>query len=529
LRTTLPSPAPDVNLSASTLKAPSLPSTARFPTPNLSRYVPSDSASHSLPAPGRLPASLHSSSAVSRREDDEPRSTGSAPLSEGLRRGLGGRGPQTLRIVPSPQRDAFEIAAEHSRLRAGVGSQQAWPSTALPTDDPLRHMSVRLLPSQPLSLRDLQSDLPNTHLAPQVEQLSKLPQEHLARLIDLELARRGQASASPPTGSPSPLWMSAPSFASEPLSAPFGSSSFGSGTRVRSHTSPALAAGRFGSFGHQRSAYDLDVETTAAISSYFEPYAERPPAREDINVQTTGLGFAPTAAAAAKGHGSAAPYFSGAGLLALPPRTDSRGSSSPASSSAGFSVQVDGRRPSTFASSPVSLHSPALTQPPPSPRYAGAHSPSSKISAQSPEVLARLQAIRLIHPGAFGTHPAPAPASASGAIRQTPPHLDLALQGRGRSTSVGNGGGANPRSPGLAHGISPAVMDPALQQYLVEHGLPLDAPSPTNKKIQLYKTEKCRSWEKNVNAATPEERCVYGAKCQVGPRGPGCRSTGSAD
>lgn len=439
----------------------------------------------------------------------------------------------------SPRRGVTPSRSQLSRAACGEGQKASRPGQR----QRCRRTTFfgrcrRGLPHLPV---DIALPSLNHHDSPffQAEQLSKLPHEQLTRLIDLELARRGQASSKPFAGAPAPFWASASNSTFDSLPSPDISTPFGSGVRARSHTSPALAGSRFSGLNRQCTDYQIDAETTAFISSYFTDHstASRAVSPSTNATQSAALALGSSTATAAEFGISPTPYFSGAVLLALPLHENSCALSSPSSPGLSFSIKLDSDHPSTFASSP--FDNSGFAQPLPSPHSPSAYSSSSRISAQSPEVLARLQAIRLLHPGAYGTHPAPA--STIGNTRQTPPHLVLAPQNRSRSTSVGNGG-VNSRSPGFAHGISPAVMDPALQQYLLEHGLPLDAPSPTNKKIQvrprlmirsagrrsayfresdqLYKTEKCRSWERNVNAATPEERCVYGAKCQVSTRVP---------
>lgn len=173
----------------------------------------------------------------------------------------------------------------------------------------------------------------------------------------------------------------------------------------------------------------------------------------------------------------------------------------------GFAVNVDHTRPqlSSFASassygSTAGLYSPGLRSP--TPYSAGMGMPPDGGANNGSDVLTRLQAIRFLHPGVFGNH---GDSSARDAhARQTPPHLDsagLAAVGQHHPARANMaGGGADPASlarflgaTGLRHGINPVVMDPALQQYLLEHNLPLDGVSVTNKKAQLYKTEKCRA------------------------------------
>ncbi|CED85075.1 CCCH-type Zn-finger protein [Phaffia rhodozyma] len=158
----------------------------------------------------------------------------------------------------------------------------------------------------------------------------------------------------------------------------------------------------------------------------------------------------------------------------------------------------------------------------PSHGFSSGPSPPSSVATNKSELLTRFQAIQHLHPGVFGIHKDD---GANNSLEDNYlPSLETSILGlNGQRVPSGRGlaieGPLTPLASligttGLGHGINPIVMDPALQRYLLDHGLPLDGPSPTNKKAKLYKTELCRTWERNTNARTAEERCQYGNKCQ---------------
>lgn len=159
----------------------------------------------------------------------------------------------------------------------------------------------------------------------------------------------------------------------------------------------------------------------------------------------------------------------------------------------GFAVNIDGGRPrpsTTFA--PGSSYGSTIGG-------GGSYSPglgdAAPSQASESEMLTQLQAIRYLHPGVFGNH---STHGGGGGGDSTPSSIDanvasLSDGSRPTSSSEALALASILSASGLGHGINPAVLDPDLQRYLIAHNLPLDGPSPTNKKAKLYKTEKCRA------------------------------------
>lgn len=105
------------------MKAPKLPPVARFESSNLDTYTP--------PFQGASSSEKQSSIGVDSAAKVDTSREG--PKKEGLK------------IISSPKRDAYEIAAEQSRLRAGVGLQAA--SAPVENDEAWRSMNVSVFPS----------------------------------------------------------------------------------------------------------------------------------------------------------------------------------------------------------------------------------------------------------------------------------------------------------------------------------------------------------------------------------------------
>lgn len=363
-----------------------------------------------------------------------------------------------VNVVSTPNRDAFEIAAD---LRLDDGFQYVRDSSCqgfspLQVDnDFLRPLGHQTGPSHPKALTPLRSPRPSsTGPVPSIvgDSHQRSYQESLQQYRNTPLSSFG---------------------------IPGQNNSFSTQPRQRANT--------VGDFAQQYEAFSLQDQLSLHQQASQAPFAfqhGQPSGSYPGNEHTIDFDALSSALIKSEGHGRTA-QTQNACSNSL---TSALNSTVPVSSSS-----------STFASTPTAIetYEPA-TLLSGSPTKASASDPSF---ATKSDLLTQFQAIQHLHPGVFGVHKDYRNGVASDAHYLANLEANVLRMGGQRAL---NGRGLALEGPigplagligttGLGHGISPIVMDPALQRFLLDHGLPLDGPSPTNKKAKLYKTELCRT------------------------------------